>query len=325
MEHFKVGIIGAGRIARQMAHTLRDMDGVEPYAVASRNHENARKFASEWGFTRAYGSYEELADDPEVQLIYIATPHSLHFEQASMCLEKGKPVLCEKAFTANARQAETLIRLAKDKNVFLAEAMWIRYMPFCETIRNLVEDGVIGRAMMLTANIGYPIAEEERIAKPELCGGALLDIGVYPINFARMIFGTEIADINSTCIKGNTGVDLQDSITFVYKNRRMAVLQMTVFCANDRQSVISGDKGYIVIDNINNPQQAIVYSVDHKEVVRYNCPPQITGFEYEVQAAIDAIRAGKIETSHMPHAETLHIMKMLDNFRSEWEVRFPMD
>lgn len=110
MERFKVGIIGAGHIARKMAHTLRDMEGVEPYAVASRNQENAEGFASEWGFTRAYGSYEDLADDPEVQLIYIATPHSHHFEQARMCLEKGKPVLCEKAFTANAEQAETLIR-----------------------------------------------------------------------------------------------------------------------------------------------------------------------------------------------------------------------
>ena len=297
MERFKVGIIGAGHIARKMAHTLRDMEGVEPYAVASRNQENAEGFASEWGFTRAYGSYEDLADDPEVQLIYIATPHSHHFEQARMCLEKGKPVLCEKAFTANAEQAETLIRLSKEKQVFLTEAIWTRYMPFSETLRELVDGGTIGRVMMLTANIGYPIAEKERIAKPELCGGALLE----------------------------TGVDLQSSITFVYRNHRMAVLQMTAFCANDRQGVISGDKGYIIVDNINNPQLAVVYSVNHEEVARYTCPPQITGFEYQVQASIDAIREGKIETPCMPHAETLHIMQMLDDLRSEWGVRYPMD
>ena len=279
MERFKVGIIGAGHIARKMAHTLRDMEGVEPYAVASRNQENAEGFACEWGFTRAYGSYEDLADDPEVQLIYIATPHSHHFEQARMCLEKGKPVLCEKAFTANAEQAETLIRLSKEKQVFLTEAIWTRYMPFSETLRELVDGGTIGRVMMLTANIGYPIAEKEGIAKPELCGGALLDIGVYPINFARMLFGSEITGITSACVKGETGVDLQSSITFVYRNHRMAVLQMTAFCANDRQGVISGDKGYIIVDNINNPQLAVVYSVNHEEVARYTCPPQITGFE----------------------------------------------
>ena len=300
MERFKVGIIGAGHIARKMAHTLRDMEGVEPYAVASRNQENAEGFASEWGFTRAYGSYEDLADDPEVQLIYIATPHSHHFEQARMCLEKGKPV-------------------------FLTEAIWTRYMPFSETLRELVNGGTIGRVMMLTANIGYPIAEKERIAKPELCGGALLDIGVYPINFARMLFGSEITGITSACVKGETGVDLQSSITFVYRDHRMAVLQMTAFCANDRQGVISGDKGYIIVDNINNPQLAVVYSVNHEEVARYTCPPQITGFEYQVQASIDAIREGKIETPCMPHAETLHIMQMLDDLRSEWGVRYPMD
>ena len=290
MERFKVGIIGAGHIARKMAHTLRDMEGVEPYAVASRNQENAEGFACEWGFTRAYGSYEDLADDPEVQLIYIATPHSHHFEQARMCLEKGKPVLCEKAFTANAEQAETLIRLSKEKQVFLTEAIWTRYMPFSETLRELVDGGTIGRVMMLTANIGYPIAE-----------------------------------ITSACVKGETGVDLQSSITFVYRNHRMAVLQMTAFCANDRQGVISGDKGYIIVDNINNPQLAVVYSVNHEEVARYTCPPQITGFEYQVQASIDAIREGKIETPCMPHAETLHIMQMLDDLRSEWGVRYPMD
>ena len=279
MERFKVGIIGAGHIARKMAHTLRDMEGVEPYAVASRNQENAEGFASEWGFTRAY--------------------------------EKGKPGLCEKAFTANAEQAETLIRLSKEKQVFLTEAIWTRYMPFSETLRELVDGGTIGRVMMLTANIGYPIAEKERIAKPELCGGALLDIGVYPINFARMLFGSEITGITSACVKGETGVDLQSSITFVYRNHRMAVLQMTAFCANDRQGVISGDKGYIIVDNINNPQLAVVYSVNHEEVARYTCPPQI--------------REGKIETPCMPHAETLHIMQMLDDLRSEWGVRYPMD
>jgi predicted dehydrogenase len=242
-----------------------------------------------------------------------------------MCLEKGKPVLCEKAFTANAREAETLIRISQEKQVFLTEAIWTRYMPFSKTLRELVDSGIIGRAMMLTANIGYPISDKERIAKPELCGGALLDIGVYPINFALMLFGNEITGITSACVRGETGVDLQNSITFVYRNHRMAVLQMTAFCANDRQGIISGDKGYIIVDNINNPQQAIVYSVNHEEVARYYCPLQITGFEYQVQASIEAIRQGKIETSDMPHTETLRVMRLLDDLRYEWGIHFPSD
>ena len=325
MENFKVGIIGAGHIARKMAHTLRDMKGVEPYAVASRNYENAQGFAYEWGFTKAYGSYEELVGDPDVQLVYIATPHSHHYEQAKMCLERGKPVLCEKAFTANAREAEALIRLSEERGLFLTEAIWTRYMPFSKTLRELVDSGIIGRVMMLTAHIGYPIADKERIAKPELCGGALLDIGVYPINFALMLFGNEITGITSACVRGETGVDLQNSVTFVYRNHRMAVLQMTAFCANDRQGVISGDKGYIIVDNINNPQQAVVYSANHEEIDRYYSPLQITGFEYQVQASIEAIRQGKIETPDMPHAETLRVMRLLDDLRYEWGVHFPAD
>lgn len=325
MENFKVGIIGAGHIARKMAHTLRDMEGVESYAVASRNLDNAEGFAREWGFTKAYGSYEELADDPQVGLIYIATPHSHHFEQARMCLDRGKPVLCEKAFTANVREAEALIRLSERKKVFLTEAMWTRYMPFSHTLCELVNSGAIGHVMMLTANIGYPMSEKERIAKLELCGGALLDIGVYPINFAMMLFGSEITGITSACVKGETGVDLQSSITFVYRNHRIAVLGMSAFCASDRQGIISGDNGYIIADNINNPQQAVVYTINHEEVARYTCPPQITGFEYEVQESIDAIRRGEIETSSMPHAESLRVMRILDDLRSEWDVKYPND
>ena len=242
-----------------------------------------------------------------------------------MCLERGKPVLCEKAFTANAREAEALIRLSQEKQVFITEAMWTRYMPFSKTIREIVDSGMLGRVMMLTANIGYPIHWKERIAKPELCGGALLDIGVYPINFALMNFGDDISGITSACVKGVSGVDLQSSITFIYRNHRMAVLQMTAFCANDRQGIISGDKGYVIVDNINNPQQALVYSANHEEMACYTCPPQITGFEYQVRASAEAIRAGRIETEDMPHAETLRVMHMLDDLRSEWGVRYPMD
>lgn len=325
MEKLKVGIIGAGHIARKMAYTLNAMEDAEPYAVASRNLENAQGFADEWKFAKAYDSYDELINDPEVELIYIATPHSHHYAQARMCLERGKPVLCEKAFTANVREAEALIRLAREKKVFLTEAMWTRYMPFSQTIRDVVDNGEIGRVMMLTAGIGYPIHWKERIAKPELCGGALLDIGVYPINFALMTFGTDLSGITSACVKGPSGVDLQSSITFLYRNHRLAVLHMTAFCANDRLGIISGDKGYLIVDNINNPQQAIVYSANHEEIGCYVCPPQITGFEYQVRASAEAIRHGQIETPYMPHEETLRVMHILDDLRSEWGVRFPMD
>lgn len=324
-QKLKVGILGAGHIAQKMATTLMGMKEAELYAVAARELSRAEQFANEFHAQKAYGNYEALADDPDIDLIYIATPHSHHFGPARMCLLKGKPVLCEKAFTANAREAEELIRIAQEKQVFLAEAIWTRYMPFSRTIRELTESGIIGKPMMLTASLGYPIAHKERIVRLELCGGALYDLGVYPINFALMTFGNDLEKITSTCMKNEAGVDMQNSITFTYRDGRMAVMQTTAFCASDRQGIISGDKGYLVIDNVNNPQQAVVYNTDHQETARYTCPPQITGFEYQVQEAAEAIRRGAIEPASMPHAETLRVMQMLDSLRKEWGIRFPMD
>ena len=322
---FRIGIIGAGHIAEKMATTLHGMDGVEAYAVASRQLERAQEFASRRDFRKAYGSYEALADDPEVDLIYIATPHSLHYRHVKMCLEKGKPVLCEKAFMANAREAADAIRISEEKGVFLAEAIWTRYMPFRQTVKDLIDGGAIGRTRLLTAHLGYPVAGKERIIRPELGGGALLDLGVYAINFALMNFGDDIRKISSSCIKSETGVDLQDSITFEYGDGRMAQLMATAYCSNVRQGIINGEKGYIVLDNINNPLKADIYSSDHILVDTQYAPQQITGFEYQVQACIDAIREGKTETCFMPHRESLRVMEIMDSLRNEWGVKFPND
>ncbi len=320
-----IAILGAGHIATKMAATLQRMKDVNCYAIAARDLARAEAFAKEWNFKQAYGSYEELASDPQVDLVYIATPHSHHYEQARLCLLNGKAVLCEKAFTANARQAEELLRLSKERNVFITEAIWTRYMPFSTTIRELVSGGAIGHPHMLTANLGYPIADKERIANPELCGGALLDLGVYPINFARMVFGTDIEDIQSHCVKNDKGVDMQESIFFRYADGKIAALQATALCANDRQGIISGDKGYLVVDNVNNPQQAAIYNPDHQMVKMYDCPPQISGYEYEVQACLNALRKGTIECTEMPHKETLVVMRLLDKLRKEWGVAYPAD
>lgn len=323
---FRVGIIGAGHIAALMAETVRRMPDAHLYAIASRNLEKARAFQDKWGVEKAYGSYEELIQDPDVDLIYVATPHSHHYEQVRLCLLHDKAVLCEKTFTANKAQAEELVALARERKVFLGEAIWTRYMPFSKEIVRMVHSGeFIGRPYMLTANLGYPIEDKERIRKPELCGGALLDLGVYPINLAFMIFGNAPERILSCCSKNELGVDLQNSMTFIYPGGEMAVMQTTARCANDRMGVVSGDKGYLVIDNINNPQTVTVYDASHQQTGVYTCPPQITGYEYEVRTAIEAIRKGMIEPEDMPHAETLHIMELLDGLRREWGVTYPAD
>ena len=321
----RIGIIGCGWIAEKMANTLQGMEKVEAYAIASRDLNKAETFAQKWNFTRAYGSYEEMLDDELVDLVYIATPHSHHYAHTRLSLLKGKPVLCEKAFTANAKEAEELLQLAKEKNLFLTEAIWTRYMPLSQTICELVDNGAIGRPQLLTANLCYPNYHKERMHKPELAGGALLDLGVYTLNFAAMVFGTDIIRTTSACIKTDTGVDAQNSITLEYADGKMAILCSSQMAKSDRQGIISGDKGFIIVDNINNPQKVSVYDSDYQLTAVYNCPPQITGYEYQVYASIEALENGWLESPFMPHQETLRIMRQMDELRKEWGVIYPSD
>lgn len=325
MKIYNVGIIGAGHIALKMASTLAALPRTHRYAIASREMRKARRFAKEQGFERAYGSYEELMDDPKVDLIYIATPHAFHFEQAKACILKGKPVLCEKAFTANAAQAEELLTLAEEKQVFIAEAIWTRYLPMSRTIAELVRKGAVGTPYLLSANLGYAITNRERLVRPELAGGALLDVGVYTLNFAAMVFGTEILSTTSTCVKMDNGLDAQDSITLVYPGERMAVLNSSMLARSDRQGIISGDGGHMIIDNINNPQSIKVLDGNYQTVAEYHAPSQVTGFEYEVNACLEALDKGLLQTLDMPHDETLRIMRQMDALRKEWGVCFPFE
>jgi predicted dehydrogenase len=322
---FAIGIIGTGGIASKMARTLREMEGAELYAVASRRQETADAFAAEWGAERAYGSYDAMLDDPAVELVYIATPHPLHAENAMACIAKGKPVLCEKPFTVNALEAKRVLDFAKERGVFVAEAIWTRYVPQSQTINDIIASGIIGEPQMLSADLGYPNSHIERMWNPDLGGGALLDLGVYVLNFASMVFGTEPKSIVSTCTKFPSGVDAQDGIVMTFEGGRMAVLKCSLVAKSDRQGIVAGDKGYMIVDNVNNPEGITVYDFDYKPIAHYEQPPQITGFEYQVQASIDAIRAGLLETPYMPHSEILRIMTLMDGLREEWGVKYPTE
>lgn len=209
----KIGIIGCGRMAGKFAKTLMQMKEAECYAAASRSQERAEEFAHEYGFKKAYGSYEELCADPEVELVYIATPHSCHYENMELCIRHKKPVLCEKSFTLNAGEARKIRELAEKEQVFVSEAIWTRYMPSRDMIREIMDSGIVGNISTLTANLSYPVTHKERIMRPELAGGALLDVGVYGLNFALMNFGTDIERIESSVRMTETGVDGMESIT----------------------------------------------------------------------------------------------------------------
>ena len=273
----KFSILAPGNIAGAMAKTISRMDGIESYAVASRDYGRAKAFAGEWGFEKAYGSYEELVDDPEVGLVYVASPHSHHYQHAKLCLEHGKHVLVEKAFTVNAAQAQELIEISEERGLLLAEAIWTRYMPSRGMVDDLVASGVIGEVTSLTANLGYILPHVERMQKPELAGGALLDLGVYPINFALMAFHGQVERVHASAVLSPSGIDWMNSITLVFEGGKMAVLHSDMLAQTDRQGVISGDKGYLEVQNINNCEEIRVFGLNRKLTARYTVPKQISG------------------------------------------------
>lgn len=322
---FKVGIIGAGWIAEKMAAALAPLEDYCVYAIASRSIEKAQSFAERWNVAKAYGSYEEMVADEEVDLVYIATPHSHHFPHAMLALKAGKPVLVEKAFAANEAEAQELIETAHSKGLFITEAIWTRYMPLSHKIKEIMESGIIGEPRVLTATLCYMMEFKERILRPDLCGGALLDLGVYVLNFARMYFGTDIVRTVSNCHVGPTGIDLQECISLSFADGKMANLQAGTLCLNDRQGIINGTEGYIRVDNINCPELVEVYR-NYELVARYEKPEDmVNGYEYQVMEARRCIEAGLLESPMMPHEETLSIMKQMDALRKEWGVVYPMD
>ena len=321
----KLAILGPGRIAEIVAPTLAALPEIECYAVASRTPGKAEAFAKKFGFSKVYTNYKEMVSDPEVELVYITTPHSLHYEQMKFCLEHGKHVICEKAFTINAEQARKIRDLAAEKGLYVAEAIWTRYMPSRKMIDDVIASGIIGSVNTLTANLSYNVAHKERLIFPELAGGALLDIGIYGLNFALMHFGDDIAKIESTAWRTVTGVDGMETITIFYKNGRMAVLTHSIYCRSDRKGIIHGEKGYIVVENINNPQSISVYDADDNLLQYQEVPQQISGYEYEFQEAVRCIREGKTEADSMPLEKTVQVLEIMDSLRKKWGVIYPQE
>ena len=321
----RVGIIGTGWIAEKAAITLRGLTQCEAYAVGSRHQETADAFAAKWNIAKAYGSYASLIEDPDIDLIYVGTPHSHHYDVSREALLAGKPCLVEKAFMANARQTREILDLAHRQKVFLAEAIWTRYQPVVKMVRDLISSGRIGEPRLVTATLGYSMGDKPRIMRPDLCGGALLDLGVYALNFARMFFDADIVNIESQCVKSTTGMDLTNAFSLVLSDGVLCNLQSSAACVGDNIGVIAGTEGNLIIDNINNPQTITVNGPDRTYVETIRVPKQITGYEYQFIACRQALIDGLLEPREMPHAETLYIMELMDGLRQKWGVRYPMD
>lgn len=319
----RIGIIGCGNIAGTLASTMVKMgDGIQLVAAASRDIAKAEEFASRFGIEKAYGSYEELYQDEDIDLVYIAVPHSHHKKEMIDAINHGKAVLCEKAFCVNAAEAEEVFALAKEKRVFVAEAIWTRYMPSRKRIDEIISSGQIGRVVSISANLGYKIFQKQRISDPKLAGGALLDVGVYPLNFAMMFAHSDLASITGLAnIKD--GVDSRNSISLLFKDGSMASIYSDTEMISDRKGIIYGTEGTIVIENINNPEKLTVYNGDRNpvELSSETFEHEINGYEYEIRECAECLEKGLLEPPSMPWAETVRVLKVTDSLRSIWGIK----
>jgi len=326
-----IAVLGCGVIASIMARTLREMKKrgapLRLYAAAARSLSRAQAFCEKEGFETAYGSYEDMVRDPQVDLVYIATPHSHHAEQMKLCIEHGKAVLCEKAFTANAQQASEILALAKERNVLVAEAIWPRYMPSRKIIRDLIDSGAIGKPQLLTANLSGYAEDIQRIYDPALAGGALLDVGIYPLTFLSMFFGNGFERIESSVDMFDTGVDRQETLTVHYPDGRMGVLFAGVSAPYPKTCRICGTEGYITVDYCANPREVNLYLTKENCAAAHEVPlpEQISGYEYEIEACLRALDRGDIECPEMPHSETIRMMDLMDSIRAQWNMVYPFE
>ena len=315
----KIGILGAGGIAGVLAATMVQMEDVTLYAVASRSLEKAEAFQKRFNIEKAYGSYEEMLNDKEVELVYVATPHSHHYEHMKLCIEHGKPVLCEKSFTFKAEEARAIKELSEKTGIYAAEAIWTRYMPSRKIINELLKEAPVGKVSMVTCNLSYDIDKVERIMRPELAGGALLDIGVYGLNFLIMHMGKDFNKIDSSVMMTETGVDGMESISLHYGEGRMGVTTHSIYGRSDRKGIFTCEHGYIIVENINNPNSIDVYDSDDKLIRHIDVPGQISGYEYEIRESMECIKAGRHESYSMPLSESVYMMELMESISNKWK------
>ena len=321
------GILATGIIAGKFAKGLSVLDDAELFAVGSRKKKTAEDFAQKFGVQRAYPSYEELAKDKDVDVIYISSLHPFHMENTILCLGEGKAVLCEKPFAMNAQQTRKMIELAGKQKVFLMEAMWTRFIPVVVKVREILKQGLIGQVRFLHINFGCRMEWDpmHRLFNPELGGGALLDVGVYCVSFASMVFGKAPSKISSMAHIGSTGVDEHSVFILGYDKGPMAVLTSALSTNTVKEAVLSGTKGAIRIgEPFFYPTRAVI-SIEGQDEQVIEIPLEGNGYNYEAQEVMDCMRAGKLESDTMPLNETLEIIETMDKIRAQWNLKYTVE
>jgi predicted dehydrogenase len=326
MKKMNWGIIGCGLIAPKFFQSLEKTGEGHVVAAASKSLRRAKRLQKKLGIERVYGSYAEMLDREKPDAVYIATSHNFHFENAKLCLERGIPVLVEKAFTRNAAEAEELISLARRKNLFMMEAMWARFNPAAAKVRELLRDGSIGEVRHVRADfcVRMPLSMKtmpwNRMYNPRLAGGALLDIGVYPIAYARMVFGQPPARITSSAEMAWTGVDKTGEYQFEYAGGQQAELRASFRMERPREAVITGTHGTIRVPQFPGTDKFILSRTGHA-VETIQCEP--SGFIHEIREVHRCLREGLIESPVMPLGETLETMRVMDTLRAQWGMKYP--
>ncbi len=320
----RFGIIGAGNIAHTFAEALAATSG-HRYAVASRDLNKAKTFKQTHGFDKAYGSYQALFEDEQVDCVYIATPHGYHYDHMMAALDYNKPILCEKAFTLNAKQAKAVFAKAKAKGIFVMEAMWTRFLPTIQAVQSTIKNGIIGEVETLTANFHFNPEQDHahRLFNPILGGGALLDIGIYPLTLANLMLG-EPQTLTSTVTKYETGIDLEETIT--YKTSTVtAHLSASLAKPVNRDAEITGTKGTIKIPGFWAAEHAHIYDLNGQHLNTIENPHPVNGFEYQINHVIECLKNGLTESPIMPAKTTIAMLKHMDDLRQSWGITYPQE
>ncbi len=318
------GILGPGKIAHKFAQALQTIPDAVIQAVASRDLVRAEAFAQTYGASAAYGDYESLARDPEVDVIYLAVPHSFHYEQAMMCMEAGKNLLCEKPMAINAQQVQDMICAARAKGTYLMEGLWTYFLPAWKQVRAWLAEDLIGDIRLFHADFSFLGNDdmESRLYHPALAGGALLDIGIYPIAMSYWVFGRSPIQVVSLASLAPTGVDAQSAYLFRYDGGELAVLNSSFQVHGSKEAIITGTKGRIRIPLFWRAQVAVL-ELEGEEPQRFEALHQATGLEYEAQAVMEDLRQGRLESEIFPQADSMRLATMLDQLRETWGVVYP--
>jgi predicted dehydrogenase len=316
------GIIGAGEIAEKFAHSIKITEGAQLIAVSSKSLERAHTFADKLNVPHYYDSYVEMLKNPEIDAVYIATTHNYHYENCMLCLDYNKPVLCEKPLAISKQQATEIFAKAKEKNIFIMEAMWSRFLPVNQMVKSWLNDEKIGKLKLMDASfcIDVPFDPKSRMYNPELAGGALFDLGVYPLEYIMHMAGEYFSEVKGFANTGSTGVDELEIITARFPSGVLASVKCAMNCKIPSDAYLFGTKGYIKVTEFVFATHCELYNEEDilKEVFDY---PVEYGFEFEIAEAVKCMNSGKLESEIITHKDTLACAEVFDELRTSWRLK----